>query len=108
MTMGSCHRWPRDIAARLLKWVDYGPRGARQQTARSIVHLFGLTGGIASGKSTVASRLRAKGVPIIDADALAREVVAPGTDGLRAIADTFGTSVLSPDGSLDRTPLAPG
>jgi dephospho-CoA kinase len=70
------------------------------------VHLFGLTGGIASGKSTVAARLRAHGVPVIDADSLAREVVAPGTDGLRAIVDTFGTSVLSPDGSLDRKALA--
>jgi dephospho-CoA kinase len=70
------------------------------------VHLFGLTGGIASGKSTVASRLRARGVPVIDADALAREVVAPGTDGLRAIVDAFGTSILAPDGSLDRKALA--
>jgi dephospho-CoA kinase len=70
------------------------------------VHLFGLTGGIASGKSTVAARLLRKGVPVIDADVLAREVVAPGSDGLRAIADAFGASVLAPDGSLDRKALA--
>jgi dephospho-CoA kinase len=70
------------------------------------VHLFGLTGGIASGKSTVAARLRSKGVHVIDADSLAREVVAAGSDGLRAIVDTFGTSVLSPDGTLDRKALA--
>jgi dephospho-CoA kinase len=70
------------------------------------VHLFGLTGGIASGKSTVATRLRTRGVPVIDADSLAREVVAPGTDGLRAVADAFGPGVLSPDGSLDRKALA--
>jgi dephospho-CoA kinase len=70
------------------------------------VHLFGLTGGIASGKSTVAARFRAHGVPVIDADALAREVVAPGTDGLRAIADAFGAGVLAADGSLDRKALA--
>ncbi len=70
------------------------------------MHLFGLTGGIASGKSTVAARLRSHGVPVIDADTLAREVVAPGTDGLRAIVETFGGSVLAADGSLDRKALA--
>jgi dephospho-CoA kinase len=70
------------------------------------VHIFGLTGGIASGKSTVAARLRAHGVPVVDADALAREVVAPGTEGLRAVVDAFGREVLAPDGSLDRKALA--
>ena len=70
------------------------------------MHLFGLTGGIASGKSTVAARLRARGVPVIDADELAREVVAPGTPGLAAVVEAFGTSVLAPDGSLDRKALA--
>jgi dephospho-CoA kinase len=70
------------------------------------VHLFGLTGGIASGKSTVAARLRGRGLPILDADTLAREVVAPGTDGLRAVIDAFGTGVLGPDGALDRKALA--
>jgi dephospho-CoA kinase len=70
------------------------------------VHLFGLTGGIASGKSTVAARMRKRGMPVIDADALAREVVALGTDGLAAIVDAFGTGVLGPDGALDRKALA--
>jgi dephospho-CoA kinase len=70
------------------------------------VHLFGLTGGIASGKSTVASRLRAHRVPVIDADELAREVVRPGTDGLRAIVETFGEAVLDSAGALDRKALA--
>lgn len=70
------------------------------------MHLFGLTGGIASGKSTVAGRFRARGVPVIDADELAREVVAPGTDGLRAIVEAFGASVLGPSGALDRKALA--
>jgi dephospho-CoA kinase len=70
------------------------------------VHLFGLTGGIASGKSTVANRLRARGVPVIDADELAREVVAPGTDGLRAIIEAFGEHVLDGSGALDRKRLA--
>jgi dephospho-CoA kinase len=73
---------------------------------RTPVHLFGLTGGIASGKSTVAARLRARGVPIIDADELAREVVAPGTDGLREIVEAFGRGVLAPSGALDRKALA--
>jgi dephospho-CoA kinase len=70
------------------------------------VHLFGLTGGIASGKSTAAARLRARGVPVIDADELAREVVAPGTDGLRALVEAFGEGVLGPGGTLDRKALA--
>ena len=47
--------------------------------------VFGLTGGLASGKSTVAARFRARGVPVIDADQLAREVVAPGSEGLAAV-----------------------
>ena len=70
------------------------------------MHLFGLTGGIASGKSTVAARLRAHGVPVIDADELAREVVAPGTEGLRAIVEAFGEGVIDPAGALDRKALA--
>jgi len=70
------------------------------------VHLFGLTGGIASGKSTVAGRFRSRGLPVIDADALAREVVAPGTDGLRALVDAFGPGVLGPEGALDRGAVA--
>jgi dephospho-CoA kinase len=70
------------------------------------VHLFGLTGGIASGKSTVAARLRRRGVPVIDADELARAVVAPGTDGLRALVEAFGPGVLGPSGALDRKALA--
>jgi dephospho-CoA kinase len=65
----------------------------------------GLTGGIASGKSAVTDRLAAHGVPIIDADALARAVVAPGTAGLAAVVDAFGPGVLAADGSLDRRAL---
>ncbi len=68
--------------------------------------LFGLTGGIASGKSTVAARFRERGLPVIDADALAREVVAPNTEGLAAVVAAFGEGVLAPDGSLDRKRLA--
>jgi dephospho-CoA kinase len=70
------------------------------------VHLFGLTGGIASGKSTVAARFRAGGVPVIDADELAREVVLPGSAGLRAILEAFGPGVVDAAGALQRKALA--
>jgi dephospho-CoA kinase len=70
------------------------------------VHLFGLTGGIASGKSTVGARFRARGVPVIDADLLAREVVAKGTDGLAAVAAAFGDHVIGSNGELDRAAVA--
>jgi dephospho-CoA kinase len=70
------------------------------------MHLFGLTGGIASGKSTAAARFRARGVPVIDADELAREVVAPGSEGLRAAVEAFGAGVLTADGGLDRKAVA--
>ena len=69
------------------------------------MHLFGLTGGIASGKSAVAARLRERGVPVIDADKLARDAVAPGTETLAAIVKRFGADMLFPDGSLDRKKL---
>src|SRR2546423_10590938 len=62
----------------------------------------GLTGGIGTGKGEVARRLAAHGALVIDADAVAREVVEPGTPGLEAITKTFGTGVLRHDGSLDR------
>src|SRR6476659_5492304 len=70
------------------------------------MHVFGLTGGIASGKSAVAARLRERGVPVIDADQLAREAVLPGTDGLAAVVAVFGAEVLQTDGTLDRKQLA--
>jgi dephospho-CoA kinase len=66
----------------------------------------GLTGGAGAGKSTVAARLRELGAVVIDADALAREVLQPGSDGLREVAGAFGRTVLRPDGSLDRGALA--
>ncbi len=66
---------------------------------------IGLTGGIASGKSTVADQLAELGGVIIDADILAREVVAPGTPGLEAVRARFCEGVLSTDGSLDRAAL---
>ncbi|HSY21217.1 MAG TPA: dephospho-CoA kinase [Polyangiaceae bacterium] len=69
------------------------------------MHLFGLTGGIASGKSTAAARFRFRGVPVVDADELAREVVAPGTEGARAVAAAFGARFFDASGALDRKAL---
>lgn len=66
----------------------------------------GLTGGIGAGKSTVSRLLAARGALILDADVAAREVVAPGTDGLAAVRAEFGDAVLGPDGALDRAALA--
>ena len=65
----------------------------------------GLTGGVASGKSTVSAILAELGAVVVDADLLAREVVAPGTPGLAAVVAEFGEGVLAPDGSLDRPAL---
>jgi dephospho-CoA kinase len=62
----------------------------------------GLTGGIASGKSTVSSILRELGAVVIDADQIAREVVAKGTPGLAAVVEAFGPEMLTPEGELDR------
>ena len=67
---------------------------------------IGLTGGIGSGKSTAAARFAELGALVIDADALAREVVEPGTDGLAAVVAEFGEQVLDADGRLDRPALA--
>ena len=67
--------------------------------------LVGLTGGIATGKSTVSEMFRQLGCEIIDADLLAREVVAPGEPALAQIADEFGRDVIQPDGALDRKKL---
>ena len=64
-----------------------------------------LTGGIATGKSTVLRLLAARGVPVIDADVLAREAVSPGSAGLRAVIDRFGPDILDPSGALDRRAL---
>ncbi len=65
-----------------------------------------LTGGIATGKSTVLRLLQARHVPTIDADVLAREVVAPGSPGLEAVVERFGRAMLDADGALDRGALA--
>jgi len=69
------------------------------------VRLVGLTGGIATGKTTFAAALRAQGLPVVDADELARQVVAPGAPALAAIVEAFGPGVLGPGGALDRKAL---
>jgi len=67
--------------------------------------VVGLTGGIGSGKSAVCREFERLGVPVIDADIVAREVVAPGTDGLAAVVARFGDDILAADGTLDRSRL---
>jgi dephospho-CoA kinase len=69
------------------------------------MYLIGLTGGIASGKSVVGTRLAEHGGILVDADVIAREVVEPGTPALAAIAQEFGGGVIAPDGSLNRAAL---
>ena len=70
------------------------------------VRRIGLTGGIATGKSYVRSKFQELGVPTIDADVLAREAVAPGSEGLAAVVARFGPAVLDASGALDRRGLA--
>ncbi|EOM78516.1 dephospho-CoA kinase [Rhodococcus rhodnii] len=67
---------------------------------------IGLTGGIGSGKSTVANALAARGAVVVDADRIAREVVEPGTPGLAALVERFGSEILDDEGALDRPALA--
>ncbi len=67
-----------------------------------MVYIIGLTGGIGSGKSTAANLFEKKGIELIDADIVARELVAPNTEGLKALADYFGAQTLNQDGSLNR------
>ena len=73
---------------------------------RKRIRVIGLTGGIASGKSSIASFFEEKGVPVIDADQLARDAVMPGSPAIKQIEEVFGCEVLFADGSLDRKRLA--
>lgn len=70
------------------------------------MHVFGITGGIACGKTAVAALMARRGLDVVDADQIARDVVAPGSEGLRAIVDAFGDGVLDARGALDRQALA--
>lgn len=73
-----------------------------QKAAFKELAWIGLTGGIATGKSTVSGLIRAHGIPVVDADELAREVIRPQTKGLQQVVSLFGPDVLAADGSLDR------
>ena len=79
------------------------PRSARPASPKPL--RIALTGGIASGKTTVSQLFSALGVPVIDADRVARDVVAPGTALLAQLFESFGAQLRRPDGSLDRTAL---
>jgi dephospho-CoA kinase len=68
--------------------------------------MVGLTGGIGAGKSTVAAMLVERGAVVVDADAIARQVVEPGTPALAQLVERFGADILGPDGALDRARLA--
>jgi dephospho-CoA kinase len=70
------------------------------------VHRVALTGGIATGKSYVAGRLRAAGVPVVDADLLARDAVKPGSDALEQVRRRFGSSAILASGDMDRRHVA--
>jgi dephospho-CoA kinase len=70
------------------------------------VKLMGLTGGIGAGKSTVSSRLRARGAVVVDADAITKELQQPGTDVFAAMVARFGDRILAADGTLDRQAVA--
>ena len=79
------------------------PRDRRDGAVATVTPMrVGLTGGIASGKSTVAAILAELGAVVIDADRLAREVVAKGTPGLAMVVEAFGPEILTPDGEMDR------
>ena len=69
--------------------------------------LIGLTGGIGSGKSTVAAMLRDQGIRVVDADQIAREVVEPGQPALAELVEVFGQDILNDDGSLNRSMPSP-
>ena len=69
------------------------------------MYVVAITGGIGSGKTTVANRFAELGIEVVDADIIAREVVEPGTPALAAIAAHFGPDVVAPDGQLDRRRL---
>ena len=70
------------------------------------MRIIGLTGGIATGKSTVAAMLAGRGAAVVDADRIAHEVVEPGTAGLEAVIGAFGSAVVTASGGLDRARLA--
>ena len=79
--------------------------GAEAPNRPVSIVVFGLTGGIASGKSTVARRFAERGLAVIDADQVARDVVVPGSEGLAAVVEAFGKEILTSEGTLNRAAL---
>jgi dephospho-CoA kinase len=79
---------------------------AHHREVLNFMQVFGLTGGIATGKSTVAAHWTQRGLPVIDADQLAREAVAPNTSGLAEVVQLLGRQVLTPEGALNRRAVA--
>lgn len=118
MVEGQCCQLPEERKRNCSSGHRLPPHGSRSERGRQrlpspgrarhtrSVRVFGLTGGVASGKSTVAARFRERGVPVVDADELARRAVAPGTAALQEILETFGRDYASPEGTLDRAKLA--
>jgi len=98
--------WPRPAAGRRRVQCPAGSAAELVRLYARAVLRIGLTGGIGSGKSTVAGLLADRGARVVDADRIAREVVEPGTPGLAAVVGEFGFGVLTPDGTLDRPALA--
>jgi len=103
--------WPSDdpfglVTARAGDDRDVAPVRAAGAVASTAMIVVALTGGIGAGKSTVAAGLAARGAVIVDADRIAREVVAPGMPALQALVERFGPGILAADGSLDRAALA--
>jgi dephospho-CoA kinase len=92
----------------LLQRAQVGCQGRRRAALvhSSAVLMVGLTGGIGSGKSTVAAMLVARGAVVVDADLIARQVVEPGTPALEKLVERFGADILAADGTLDRPALA--
>lgn len=79
--------------------------GVPQQHQGIFLHVIGLTGGIASGKSTVTTFFRDREVPVIDADILGHKTYEPGTDTFDAVVAAFGRDIVAPDGTIDRKVL---
>ena len=104
--MGTADHGRLPVAGRpeRLTVLDTG-RERDRPTARLPPFRVALTGGIASGKTTVANLFASHGVPLVDTDLIAREVVEPGQPALAAVASAFGNDVLGPDGRLDRRRL---
>jgi dephospho-CoA kinase len=103
LTQVERHVWSMHIAGTARMLQAWSP--ARLGSLRAVL-MVGLTGGIGSGKSTVAEMLTARGAVVVDADRIAREVVEPGSPALEKLVERFGPEVLKADGTLDRAALA--